>query len=143
MKIDTALKHYSHKVGLNFWHMEWCTKYRYQMMKRFEIKNLVAGSIRKAARAHNIKIHILNVLPEHVHLLVSLPKGMTDSRALMLLKGRSSYIIFCNRPHIRLRYPRGHFWSAGAFSVTVGYNDLDSMANYILNQEMHHGLAST
>ena len=141
MKIVANLRHYSHKVGLNFWHMEWCTKYRYEMMKRFEIKNLVEACIRKAAKEHNIKLHILKVLPDHIHILASLPKGMLDSQALKLLKGRSSYIIFRNRKNLRLRYPRGNFWAAGAFSVTVGYNDLESMSNYILNQEIHHGLA--
>ena len=140
--INTMLQRYSHKVGLNFWHMEWCTKYRYDMMKRYEIKNLVEGCIRKAARKHKIKIHILKVLPDHIHLLASLPKGMLDSQALRLLKGGSSYIIFRNRKNIRLRYPRGNFWSAGSFSTTVGYNDIDSMTKYIENQEVHHGLTS-
>lgn len=142
MEISTTLRRYSHKVGLNFWHFEWCTKYRYNMMKRLEIKNLVEASIRKSAREHEIKIHILRVLPDHVHLLASLPKGMLDSQALRLLKGRSSYLIFRNRVNVRLRYPKGHFWSAGSCAVTVGYNDLDAITDYIENQEIHHGLAS-
>jgi len=142
MQINTTLRRYSHKVGLNFWHFEWCTKYRYDMMKRLEIKNLVQASIRKAAKEHNIKIHILKVLPDHVHLLASLPKGMLDSQALRLLKGRSAYLIFRNRENMRLRYPKGNFWAGGAFSVTVGYNDLESMSNYIMNQEIHHEVAS-
>jgi len=112
------------------------------MMKRLEIKNLVQASIRKAAKEHNIKIHILKVLPDHVHLLASLPKGMLDSQALRLLKGRSAYLIFRNRENMRLRYPKGNFWAGGAFSVTVGYNDLESMSNYIMNQEIHHEVAS-
>jgi len=141
--ISTTLRRYSHKVGLNFWHFEWCTKYRYNMMKRFEIKNLVEASIRKSAREHKIKIHILKVMPDHVHLLASLPKGMLDSQALRLLKGRSAYLIFRNRKHIRLRYPKGHFWSAGSCAVTVGYNDLNAITEYIENQETHHGLASS
>jgi hypothetical protein len=47
--INTKPNHFSHKVGLNFWHLEWCTKYRYEMMRKFENKNLVEASIRKAS----------------------------------------------------------------------------------------------
>ena len=138
--INTTLHQYSHKVGLNFWHLEWCTKYRYNMMSKEEIKNLVEATIRKAAHEHEIEIHIIQVMPDHVHLLVSLPRGMLDSKALMLLKGRSAYLIFRNREHVRLRYPQGHFWAAGGTAITVGYNDFNSAYNYIENQVQHHGL---
>jgi putative transposase len=111
------------------------------MMKRDEIKNLVIASIRKAAIEHNIRIHILKVLSDHIHMLATLPNNMTDSEARRLLKGRSAYIIFRNRENIRLRYPKGHFWSAGSCSITVGYNDLNSISEYIENQEKHHAIA--
>ena len=139
--INTTLNHFSHKVGLNFWHLEWCTKYRYEMMRKFENKNLVQAAIRKAASSHNIEIHIVKVLPDHVHLLVTLPRGTDDRKAMNLLKGRSSHIIFRNKENFRLRYPKGHFWSPGGCAVTVGYNDLDKITSYIENQEQHHGLA--
>ena len=106
-----TLRRMSHKVGMNYWHFEWCTKYRYKMMKRLEIKNFVSAAIRKAAHEHGILFRVLRVLPEHVHVLTTLPNGMTDSRALALLKGRSSFLIFRNREHIALRYPHKHFWA--------------------------------
>ena len=27
------IKYYAHKVGINVHHLEWCTKYRYEMFK--------------------------------------------------------------------------------------------------------------
>jgi putative transposase len=140
--MDVNLERYSHKVGINFWHMEWCPKYRYNMMQRLENKNLVAAAIRKSAFEHGIKIHYLKVLPDHVHTSTTLPHGMTDSYAMQILKGRSSYIIFRVKEKFRLRYPKGHFWSPGGFATTVGYNDLNSVILYIENQERHHGLAA-
>jgi len=112
------------------------------MMKRYEIKNLVEATIRKSAKENSIILHILKVLPDHVHMLVTLPNNMTDSKALQLLKGRSAFLIFRNRVNIRLRYSNGHFWAPSSCSVTVGYNDIGAMTKYIENQEMHHGLAS-
>jgi putative transposase len=136
--MNHKLKHYSHAVGLNFWHLEWCTKYRYNMMKKFSSKNLVQAAIRKAACAHKIKIHVMEVMPDHIHLLVTLPKGMTDSKALNLIKGKSAYIIFRNKPKFRLRYPKGHFWSRGGCAITVGYNSFDKTSKYIESQAEHH-----
>ena len=135
-----SMKRLSHKVTMNFWHFEWCTKYRYKMMQRLEIKNLVNAAIRKAAHEHGITFRVLGVLPEHVHALASLPNGMTDSRALALLKGRSSYLIFRNREHVALRYPKRHFWAPSSYSVTVGVNDLAACETYIKNQEAHHNV---
>ena len=137
----TTLKHFSHKVGLNYWHLEFATKYRYRMFRKFKQRNIVAAALRKTAKRHGITIHTLEVMPEHVHMLVTLPHSMTDSRALMLLKGGSAYTFFKNHPHSRLRLPRGHLWSSGGCAVTVGYNDINTVEQYINNQTEHHALA--
>ena len=139
--VNIELEHYNHKVGINFWHMNWQTKYRYKMFAKFEYKNLCEACIRKAASRHNIKLKIINVLPDHVHLIATLPKGMTDEKAMQFLKGGSAYKFFKNHPKARLRYPQGHLWSRGGSAVTVGYNQLDETVMYILNQVKHHGLA--
>ncbi len=128
------LSHRSHKVGLNCWHLVWATKYRYEMMGKFGHKNLVAAAIRKAATEHRIAVHELEVMPDHVHLLAVLPSGMTDSEAFHVLKGRSAFLIFKNKPRDRLRYPKGHFWSSGGCAVTVGHSDYEKTKHYIQNQ---------
>ena len=139
--VNIELEHYNHKVGINFWHMNWQTKYRYKMFAKFEYKNLAEACIRKAASRHGIKIHIINVMPDHVHALVTLPKGMNDETAFQRLKGGSANSFFKNHPKARLRYPQGHLWSRGGTAVTVGYNQLSDTVLYILNQAKHHGLA--
>src|SRR3989338_1013436 len=94
MKQTIELEHYNHKVGINFWHMNWQTKYRYSMFTKFKYKNLAEACIRKAASKHNIKIHIITIMPDHLHILVTLPKGMNDEKALQILKGGSEYSFF-------------------------------------------------
>ena len=111
------------------------------MFGKFKQKNLVEACIRNVAFKHKIKIHILNVMPNHIHMLVTLPHNITDSKALMLLKGGSAYIFFKNHEKSRLRLPRGHLWSVGGCAVTVGYNEYTTVKNYINNQEEHHALA--
>ena len=135
------LKHYSHKVGTNFWHLEFATKYRYKMFGKFKQHNIVQACIRNICKCHNIKIHVLEVLPEHVHMMVSLPHNLTDSKGMQLIKGGSAYRFFKNHPKSRLRLPQGHLWSAGGCATTVGYNEYDTVFNYIKNQREHHGVA--
>ena len=139
--VKVELRHDNHKVGINFWHMNWQTKYRYNMFTKFKYKNLCEASIRKAAKRHNIKIHILCVMPNHLHMMVTLPKGMSDVKALQLFKGCSAHSFFKNHPKSRLRYPQGHLWSRGGSAVTVGYNQISDTMKYILEQAKHHGLA--
>ena len=121
--------------------MEFTTKYRYQMFGKFKYKSLIEACIRKVMHKHNIKIIILNVMPEHIHLMATLPKGMGDEKAFQLLKGASSYYFFKNHPNARLRYPQGHLWSRGGCAVTVGYNQLSDTILYILKQAEHHAAA--
>jgi putative transposase len=136
-----TLKKYSHKVGLNFWHIEFATKYRYKMFRKLKQRNIVLASIRNVCDKHHIKIHTLKVLPEHVHMLVTLPHNLTDSKAMQLIKGGSAYRFFKNHPKSRLRLPRGHLWSAGGCAITVGYNEYSTVERYINNQEQHHATA--
>jgi putative transposase len=137
----STLKNYSHKVGLNYWHIEFATKYRYKMFGKFKQKSLISACIRNIATKHGIKIHVLTVMPEHVHMMITLPHNLTDSKALMLLKGGSAYIFFKHHPKSRLRLPKGHLWSAGGCAITVGYNEYSTVEKYIQNQETHHAQA--
>ena len=133
----TYTKH-AHSVGDNFWHVEWCPKYRYKMFRKFEYKNLVAGCIRKAATEHRITILILAVMEDHLHAVISIPSSMSIGRAIQLLKGRSSYLFFRHHEKARLRYPRGHLWSSGTFRTSVGYSDLPTTIRYVEEQPLHH-----
>ena len=78
---------------------------------------------------------------DHVHLIATLLKSMTDEKAMQFLKGCSAYTFFKNHPKARLRYPQGHLWSRGGSAVTVGYNQLSDTVKYILEQAKHHGIA--
>jgi len=136
MKISYS--RHAHSVGDNFWHIQWCPKYRYQMFRKFKYKNLVAACIRKTAKEHGIVIHALEVMKDHIHTVVSIPHTMSVSTATQLLKGRSSYLFFRNHVKARLRYLQGHLWSRGTFRTSIGYSDLQTTLNYVHEQQTHH-----
>lgn len=124
----------NHNVGVAMWHLQWCTKYRYNMFRQDKLKISCEVAVKECCLRHNIKIIALNVQPNHVHLVAELPRGMTDIKALQLLKGFTSFLLFRLVPDIRKRYPKGHLWSPGSFSATVGYAELSTVLEYIKNQ---------
>jgi len=66
---NKMLKQYSHKVGINFWHIEFGTKYRYKMLGKDKQNNLIIACLKKVCKIHNIKIHVLEAMSDHVHMI--------------------------------------------------------------------------
>jgi putative transposase len=103
------------------------------MLRNEEIKKLCEDVLHEIAQRHHITIIELSVMPDHIHVVVSLPTTMSVSKALHLLKGTSSHEIFKKIPAFRQRYPRGAFWSPGKFYRTVGDADAETIIDYVRN----------
>jgi REP element-mobilizing transposase RayT len=89
--------------------------------------------------ARELKMNLLAVggMPDHVHLLFTLPSTLAISKAIQLLKGSSSKWIHDTFPeHQLFEWQRGY----GAFSI--GTNDIERTVAYIKNQSEHHQVRS-
>ena len=104
------------------------------MMRKEKYRNAVEHIVRECGDRHDIKFVELTVMPDHVHALVSCRPDMSQSRALKLLKGGSARAIFEKYPRMKLRYPKGHFWSRGKTGRTVGDVDKETVADYVRRQ---------
>jgi len=113
------------------------------MFAKEEQKNLCIACIRRAASLHQIKIIVISVMPEHIHVEVQVSMNLSASKVLQILKGLSAKLFFMKNPKARLRYPKGHLWSRGKFASSVGFVQEEVVRNYILNQEEHHRGNST
>lgn len=69
-------KKYNHTVGYNIWKLEWCTKYRYRIFAKFFMMIYCKVAVAEACKRHEIEILALKVMPEHVHMIASLPRGI-------------------------------------------------------------------
>ena len=72
-------------------------------------------------------------MPDHVHILLSLPSSLSIAKALQLIKGGSSKWVHDTFPEHQI-----FGWQAkyGAFSVSV--SQLETIIGYIKRQEEHH-----
>ena len=131
-------KHSRNCVGSNRKHVPITTKYRYEMMRQEKIKVFCRVAIEEACKRHGIVVDIIKVMSDHVHMIVDVPRTMSDAQTVQIIKGLSSYLLFRICPNLRKRYPNGHFWNAGYFCDGVGNSDFARTWNYIENQELHH-----
>ena len=85
------------------------------------------------ARTNNMKAIEIGGMPDHVHMLLSLPSTLSIAKALQLIKGGASKWVHETFPE------HGLFaWQVkyGAFAVSVSL--LERTIAYIKNQARHH-----
>ena len=96
---------------------------------RTEIFEYIAGII----RGKNQKPIIVNGVGDHVHLFVGLRPSMSISDLVRNVKNNSSNFINSKK------YVAGKFsWQEGYGAFSYSQSQIDSVFNYIKNQESHH-----
>ena len=74
-------------------------------------------------------------MPDHVHMLISIPRKYSVAQIIGYMKGKSSIWIAQNVER-KMRNFLGHkFWARGYFVTTVG-RDEEVIRAYIRNQEL-------
>jgi putative transposase len=66
-------------------------------------------------------------------MLLAIPPKISVSRAMGIIKGKSSLMIFDQFANLKYRYGNRHFWSRGYYVDTVGRNK-KAITKYIQNQ---------
>ena len=75
-------------------------------------------------------------MPDHVHMLVSIPPKISVSAFMGYLKGKSALMIFEKHSNLKYKYGNRHFWAEGYYVSTVGLNE-STIKKYIQEQEKH------
>ena len=73
-------------------------------------------------------------MPDHVHLLLSIPPKYNISSFIGYLKGKTATMIFDKHANLKYKFGNKHFWSTGYYVSTVGLNEA-TIAKYIRDQE--------
>lgn len=128
----TELKSNNNIVYSCKYHVVFCPKYR-----RPVLVNGVDTRLRDIATqlASELSVDILEmeVMPEHVHLLVEVDPQFGIHRFVKNLKGRSSRLLRQEFPHLTSRLPT--LWTNSYFVSTVGGAPLAIVKQYIENQK--------
>ena len=87
------------------------------------------------ARRRESKIEDGHLMPDHVHMLISIPPKYSVAEVIGFMKGKSSIWIAQNVERKARNFTGHKFWARGYFVSTVG-RDEEMIRAYIKNQEM-------
>ena len=73
-------------------------------------------------------------MPDHVHLLLSIPPKYSVLQIMRYLKGKSALIMFDKHANLKYKFGNRHFWAEGYYVSTVGLNEA-TIKKYIQEQE--------
>ena len=80
-------------------------------------------------------VHGVAVMPDHVHVAVSLPPSVLLSDAIGQSKGRSSNLVRLRHPHLE---EEGFSWQGDYGVLSFSETGLNQVRAYIASQETHH-----
>lgn len=124
----------SHAIWYCKYHIVWTPKYRYKILTG-EVKKEVDRCIRLFSSQKGGKVEELNVQPDHVHLILSIPPKVSVSEMVGVLKGRTAIRVFSNFKKLKERpYWGNHFWAKGYCVDTIGLN-IEMITKYVRYQE--------
>ena len=129
-----AYKTSGHAIHDIQYHLVWCTKYRYGVL-RGAIGERCRDLLRQIAMAREITIIRGSLAPDHIHMLVSAPPSIAPSKMVQYLKGRSSRKLQMEFDELKRRYWGQHLWARGYFCATVGTVTAEMIKRYIEEQK--------
>ena len=113
------------------YHIVWSPKYRRPVLIG-GVADRLCGIIRDMCNEHTVDLIEMEVMPDHVHMLVNVDPQFGIHRLVKTIKGRSSRIIRGEFPSIKSRLPT--LWTNSYFVVTTGGAPLAIIKQYIEQQ---------
>ena len=114
------------------YHVVWCPKYRRKVLVEAVAKRL-EQIIREVCKEHQAEVLSLEIMPDHVYLLVEVDPQFGIHRLVKLIKGRSSRYLRQEFRSLTTRMPS--LWTNSYFVSTVGGAPLSVIKQYIENQK--------
>ena len=122
-------------------HTRWECKYHIVFIPKYR-KKAIFGQIRqelgevfrKLAEQKESVIEEGHIMPDHVHMMISIPPKYAVSQVVGFIKGKNAIHIARTYAGWKRNYVGQNFWARGYFASTVG-RDEKVIREYIRNQE--------
>ncbi len=113
-------------------HVVWSPKYRRSVLVP-PVDERLKMILVEVIREHGAWLQALEVMPDHVHLLVEVDPQYGVHRLVKALKGRSSRVLRQEFPQLRRRPPT--LWTNPYFVATTGGAPRAAITRYVENQK--------
>ena len=114
------------------YHVVWCPKYRRKVLVN-GVDARLKELIREVCEENRIEIIEMEIMSDHVHLLMEVDPQFGIHKAVKQIKGRTSRVLRQEFEWLRSRLPS--LWTNSYFVSTVGGAPLAVIKQYIENQK--------
>ena len=114
------------------YHVVFTPKYRRKVLIN-GIDERLKELIREKEEDYGYKVIEMEVMPDHVHLLIDLKPRIDVIRCVNLIKGSTSHILRNEFPELRRKIPT--LWTRSKFIASVGAVTLEVVEKYIEEQK--------
>ncbi len=130
----SKFKKLSHTIFQCKYHVVWCPKYRFRILKG-EVAKQVETSIRSLCEWKRVEVMELNIQEDHVHVILEIPPKLSVSEVMGILKGKTAIKLFKSFSGMKKNpYWGNHFWSRGYCVSTIGLDE-EKIRKYVKYQE--------
>ena len=122
-------------------HTKWMCKYHIVFTPKYRRKAIynqykadIRDNIKQLCSYKGVEIIEGHLMPDHIHMLVSIPPKISVSSFMEQLKGKSALMIFDRHANLKYKFGNRHFLAEGYYVSTVGLNEA-TIKKYIQEQE--------
>lgn len=115
------------------YHVIFCTKYRKLLLFNETVQNRTKELLTQTAQEFQFNIIEMEVMKDHVHLLVDVNPRFGIRKAIKELKGRTSRFLREEFSSIKTKAPC--LWTGSYFVSSVGSVSLETVKKYIEDQK--------
>ena len=123
----------AHTKWMCKYHIVFTPKYRRKIVYN-QYKADLRDILKQLCSYKGVEILEGHLMPDHVHMLVSIPPKISVSSFMGYLKGKSALMMFDRHANLKYKFGNRHFWSEGYYVSTVGLNEA-TIKKYIQDQE--------
>ena len=116
------------------YHLIWCTKYRKAVLKN-GIDEECRRMLYELAEEYKFEITAMEVMPDHIHLLVNCKPQFFISDMIKIMKGSLARQLFLSYPELKEELWGGHLWNPSYCAVTVSDRSREQVMTYIESQK--------
>lgn len=120
------------------YHIVFCTKYRHKIISG-RLEEWLKNMFLTIARDNNFEIITMEIMPDHVHLLIDCTPQHYIPNILKALKGNSARFAFKEFPELKKQLWKGHLWNPSYFVCSISDVTEETIINYINSQKEGKG----
>ena len=123
----------AHTKWMCKYHIVYTPKYRRKIIYNQHRESLVEIT-KQLCSYKGVEILEGHMMPDHVHLVLSIPPKLSVSSFMGYLKGKSALMMFEKHSNLKYKFGNRHFWAEGYYVSTVGLNE-ETIRKYVREQE--------